>query len=199
MSQMTLPPPPSTNTYKGELVVPTWRPIPGFPGYDASTDGLLRRTALGARGQPPRVFSGWINPCGPNGGYRRTSLRRGGRTTTRYVHHLVCLAFHGQPPGERGTGLDQYQVNHKDGDKLNNHPDNLEWVTRAENNAHASATGLYRRGRRVPGAKITPADALEIRRLSQRGHLSQEVIAMRYGVSRSLVSAIKTGKAWAWL
>lgn len=52
-----------------------------------------------------------------------------------FVHRLVAYHF-----------VDGYQdglvVNHKDGNKLNNEADNLEWVTRSENDLHAFKLGL---------------------------------------------------------
>jgi hypothetical protein len=51
------------------------------------------------------------------------------------IHQLVANAFIPNP--------NNYTcINHKDGDKLNNSIDNLEWCTFAENNKHAYATGL---------------------------------------------------------
>lgn len=46
------------------------------------------------------------------------------------VHRLVCLWFHGEPPTV------DHVVNHKDLNKLNNHKDNVEWVTQQENVIH---------------------------------------------------------------
>jgi hypothetical protein len=67
-----------------------------------------------------------------------------------YVHKLICMAFH---PVEGKTFYDDYedlQVNHKDGNTLNNRQDNLEWVSKSQNMQHAYDTGL---NKKVQGVK----------------------------------------------
>lgn len=67
-----------------------------------------------------------------NRGYITVSILK----TTKMVHRLVAEGFCENPEGKPF-------VNHVDGCKTNNHFTNLEWVTVAENNAHARRTGLH--------------------------------------------------------
>lgn len=55
---------------------------------------------------------------------------------TVYIHRLIELTF---IPNDDNSKI---HVNHKDGNKYNNHLDNLEWVTRSENLQHAADNGL---------------------------------------------------------
>lgn len=68
-------------------------------------------------------------------GYPCVSLCRGGGQKTFRVHRLVAKAF---LPNPKGYNV----VNHKDGNKLNNHVDNLEWCDTDWNNQHSIETGL---------------------------------------------------------
>ena len=81
-------------------------------------------------------------------GYFRVELWSGGRGQKVSVHRLVAQAFVENPHGKP-------QVNHLDGDKLNNAACNLEWVTQSENQRHAYEVGLQK-GYHVSGQKLSP-------------------------------------------
>ena len=73
-----------------------------------------------------------------NNGYVRAAICFGGAKRKDYaVHRLVALAFIENP-----NNYDQ--INHKDGNKLNNHYSNLEWCTQSHNIKHAVDTGLLK-------------------------------------------------------
>ena len=63
-------------------------------------------------------------------GYRIINLCKDGQQKSFFVHRLVALTFLGEPSSP------DLVVNHKDGNKLNNIPENLEWVTQIENMHH---------------------------------------------------------------
>jgi hypothetical protein len=70
------------------------------------------------------------------GGYYTVRLAKQNRkSSTKYVHRLLAFAFIINPENKP-------MINHKDGNKLNNHLDNLEWVTHSENMKHAYNLGL---------------------------------------------------------
>ena len=117
----------------------------------------------------------------------------GGKSTRRHVHRLLALTFIPNPLGKP-------EVNHKDGDKLNNLLDNLEWVTKKENAQHAQATGLsYEpKGEDNGRALLTEEEVLEIYSRLASGVANSE-LADEYGVSRSVVMLIKSKKSWRHL
>lgn len=70
-----------------------------------------------------------------NKGYYECYVYENGVLTRVKVHRLVCQAFHKNP-----NNLPM--VNHKDGNKINNHKDNVEWCDAYHNNKHARDVGL---------------------------------------------------------
>ena len=106
-----------------------WKPIRGFESeYSISTHGRVRNDRSG------KISSG--HECGI--GYKKFGFWRGNKEICKeYVHRLVAEAFL-----EKGCG--HTEVNHKDGNRANNHIDNLEWVSSSGNTEHAVATGALK-------------------------------------------------------
>lgn len=99
-----------------------WKPIPGFAAYEASSFGRLRR-CTGGKGTEVGLI---LKPSIRKDGYLQVNLHR----KNKLIHYLICEAFNGKKPTAK------HQCNHKDGDRKNNMPENLEWVTSSENNYH---------------------------------------------------------------
>lgn len=66
-----------------------------------------------------------------------------------YIHRLICFAFHKLPNRNSFDDYKDLQVNHIDGNTLNNSADNLEWSTQSQNMNHAYQTGLNKKARTI--------------------------------------------------
>lgn len=99
------------------------------------------------------------------------------------VHVLVARYFINEKPSPI------HQVNHIDGNKLNNCASNLEWVTPKKNMKHANDTGLI--DYKSMNTKLTKETVVLIYKDAVQGRMSQEAIAKKYGTVQSHVSAIK--------
>lgn len=157
------------------------RPIPGRTFHFAGRDGHIYTTRF--RG---RAAFRQLSEHDSLLGYRRVSI--GDKKFE--VHRLVALAFRGPRPP-------QYQVRHLDGVKTNNVPSNLKWGTAQENADDRERHGRTARGERGK-SKVTERDVREIRRRVSRGE-EQKKIMSEYGLSRSGINHIITGKNWSWL
>lgn len=128
-----------------------WKPIPKFEEhYEVSSFGRIRsidRIAVNVKGIT-RSFKGRIKAHGKHsGGYHQAKLYKGRRICHYiYVHRIVAICFIGNPPEGKND------VNHKDGDKKNNHFSNLEWVSRSENILHS----IYALDQPRNHAKLSP-------------------------------------------
>lgn len=128
-----------------------WKPIKNYEGmYEVSNMGRVRslnrliprnknskKSYYKIKGRPVAITD--------NGnGYKLVSLSKQGRKN-HYLHRLVATHFIPNP-------CEKYFVNHKDGDKSNNHVSNLEWVTHSENIVHSVKMGIHPSGIRVKNA-----------------------------------------------
>jgi Mor family transcriptional regulator len=117
------------NTRNAEQSQEIWHEVLGYEGhYEVSNFGNVRslaRKSLNGRSLRQKMLRAAIS-----GGYPFVNLRKDGKAETIRIHKLVANAFIGIQP-------DDYEVNHKDCDKLNNHVINLEYVTHKDNITHA--------------------------------------------------------------
>lgn len=172
-----------------------WKPIPGYYLYEASTLGRIRswrKSGAALRysgGIPKRSASPKIISIFPMiDGYMRVSLQRCAKCSQQFAHRIIALAFLG--PIEVGM-----QVNHKDGNKKNNAPENLEYCTQSENIRHAYRTGLIRdkRGDDHHNTILSELDLCLLRVELAFGKKKQGQLAKEYGIAESTLSAIKHG------
>jgi hypothetical protein len=104
------------------------------------------------------------------------------------VHKIIALTFHGPLP------TSDYEVNHKNTNKNDNRPDNLEYLTWADHYEHTKRNGRVPRGERCGNAKLTDAKVREIRSIT--GTMSDMRIGKLYGVSEMTINRIKNGSTW---
>jgi transposase-like protein len=83
-----------------------------------------------------RKSNRYLNLQYNDNGYVCVSLRMQGKTKALKVHRLVGFTY------LKDSYFEGAHINHKDGNKANNHYSNLEWVDRVENMRHAHRTGL---------------------------------------------------------
>lgn len=150
-----------------------WKRITSIPSsrfYEVSNTGLIRS------GKTKRVLKTHIT----NSGYERVILgsKYKGKVLWNYVHRLVAEAFIGN--------IDGLEVNHKNGDKLDNKLMNLEICTRSENHKH-----LHRKlGWKSHNISLSKQQACQIRKRIKSGE-KQYVLANEYGISPMAVSRLK--------
>lgn len=121
-----------------------------------------------------------------SGNYGRVTMY--GKTMA--VHRLVAENYVPNP-------LQLPEVNHKDGNKLNNHVDNLEWMSHYNNMRHGYDTGLINNKGENHGAnKLNKNDVINIRKKYSTGNFTQRGLANEYGVSRRNVGMIITNETW---
>lgn len=122
-----------------------WLPVVGYEGlYEVSDMGNVRsleRRVRHMRGGTQILRARILRPGKSKRGYPNVGLCKDGVVTRKKVHAIEAVAFF-------GAQANKLCVNHKDGDKNNNCLENLEYLTHAENMAHAARTGLIRKGPR---------------------------------------------------
>jgi predicted XRE-type DNA-binding protein len=173
-----------------------WKPVVGFEGwYEVSDAGRVRRCSRSfamSNGVPRTLQVRPLKPKVSRAGYLRIGLyNQAGKQVFLPVHRLVCAAFNGPAPADRPF------VNHKDLNKANNTPTNLEWCTNQENMDHASAAGLWNP---LLGAKkgLDKSTVESILQDLMRRELTRAEISEKYGVTRSALSDLANGRTYTF-
>lgn len=107
----------------------------------------------------------------------------------RYVHRLVAELFLDNPEKHK-------YVNHKDGNKHNNHVSNLEWCTARHNTLHAIEKGLIKSGELSTSSKLTKKQVEEIRQTYVKGKITYLELSKKYGVCKQQIERIVNFKRW---
>lgn len=154
-----------------------WKPVPNFEAYEASEEGLLRKSATQTLMAQTTL----------NNGYKGCTLHHNGKRWSTTVHRVIATTFLGAPPS------DKHEVNHKNGVKQDNSASNLEWVTHYKNQIHKIID------LKNNGGKLNEQIVREIvQRRNETGE-SHRALAFKYGVTTGAIGHIFTGRVWGHL
>lgn len=182
-----------------------WKDIEGYEGlYQVSTYGRVKclpKDVVSTKHGHIRHYPERIAKTFNRNGYLSVELSKNGKRKKFTVHRLVAVAFINNP-------VNKPQVNHIDGNKLNNSVSNLEWATPKENIDHAYENGLKvapegndhwsRTKRDRVSRKLTENDVREIKNRLKNGE-RQKDIAKDFNVFKSTISKINIGETWDWV
>ena len=144
--------------------------------YEITKDGKI----ISLKRNKKYEIKGYIDKYG----YRRVLIYENGKRKKYFVHRLVAEKYIPNPDNLP-------QVNHKDGDKLNNCVDNLEWVTPKENIRHAIKNGFRKSNN---STVLNVNQVKEIKKLFETKSMKE--IAEMYNVSLSCIKHIHAGHTW---
>lgn len=157
--------------------------IEGYDNYLISDDGNVYSLNYG------RLTK--LSPRVNKGGYLYVNLCKNGKYKSVRIHRLVAKHF--LPDYDENL-----QVNHIDGNKMNNKLSNIEMVTQSGNLKHAVKMGLLvnPKGEEHWCAKLSEEKVKEIRKKYKPHIYTQKMLADEYGVSRSNIKFILANKIW---
>lgn len=169
------------------------KPIPGYPGYMAGSDGFIYSVWKTGKG-PDKLFLDEPKKLSPgldsNKKYLLVNVKdSNGYRGTKTVHYLVCITFHGPKPGTK------YTVSHQNGNNKDNSPKNLKWETYRENHLKKKEHGTDDCGYRNSRSKITKQDLEKIRARLLAGETHQS-ISEDFNVARGTISKISNGSRY---
>ena len=170
-----------------------WKDVKGYEGlYQVSNLGRVRSfIKCNAHPNTPRIMKLHLN--------RKGYVKCHFFNKLVSVHRLVAEAFISNPENKP-------QVNHKDGNKLNNCFNNLEWATNSENQIHANASGLNDNRKKAHKQKVCKRVSQFDLEMNCVGSYESTASAARItGVNQSAISSccrkqygFKTAGGYIW-
>lgn len=161
-----------------------FKEIPGYKNYKISNLGNVLATS--------RRIHVVMKLRRGNSGYYQVNLFSGKKARTFLIHRLVAMRF----VDGYSEGL---EVNHIDGNKLNNCFTNLEWVTKKQNKQHAIKTGLVNFvGENHPLSVLTDKNVIDIVNLRNSGMGLRE-ISESLDIPFFAVKDVSSGRTWKHL
>ena len=150
-----------------------------YSRFEISNCGELRNVNTGTIYKKTITKTGYYGVCASLGSRNDKKLFR--------IHRAVAETFIPNPENKS-------TVNHKDGNKLNNNIDNLEWATYSENNKHAFDAGLKKAisGENVYNSKLTQEQAEWIRAnyISGDKDFGSRALGRKFGMSHSTILSV---------
>lgn len=125
-----------TSRFAQSLDGEIWKDINNFENfYQISNMGRVRSLDRLSGKNNKQFYGKIIKQFVGTSGYFFVNLKNNDKNNPKMVHCLIGIAFIPNPENKK-------TINHKDGNKLNNHVSNLEWMTHSENQLHAFANKL---------------------------------------------------------
>ncbi len=162
-------------------------PIPDYEGYyEISNTGKVRsnlRIDCKGRLRKSQKRKTAIDKFG----YEKLCLSMAKKNKNFFIHRLVAMAFLPNPNN-------YLEINHIDGNKLNNNSINIEWCSSSQNAKHSRKIGLHPEiAETHKFASLRNNEAIAI----FKSELSYKILSEIFNTSQMNISRIKTGKTWS--
>lgn len=157
-----------------------WKEIINHPNYEVNELGEIKN----------KIKNKILKPFITTNGYLRIRISN---KIAFQVHKIIALYFIDNPNNFS-------EVNHIDGNKLNNSINNLEWCNRSQNMIHSYKNNLSKntfnnKGEKHYNSKLKKEDIEKIKEMLNNS-ISQKEIAKLFNVSKQTISNIKNNKNW---